>query len=277
MKTYLILSIIIAVFLSFCDTFAQHKVSISLTSPARTGDKFHMDVIATVPAGQVWKVGSSNLRIDIASTPAAGLTIMADNPVVDANTNISGNANYSGMTTSSINSGSAISLNITRLGNCYTLNPGVHVLGKIRFNVNDTASMVTLQIRNTSVLQDSITQLSNSTGWIFINPPANIIINTLVSASNTQTELPENFALYQNYPNPFNSSTVIKYDVPEFSHIKINVYNITGQLITKLLDSYVQPGRYEARWDAIQLTSGIYFYAFESKDFKKTFKMLLIK
>ena len=42
--------------------------------------------------------------------------------------------------------------------------------------------------------------------------------------------LPEVFALHNNYPNPFNPITNIGYDVPELTDVKIDIYNIAGNL-----------------------------------------------
>ena len=38
------------------------------------------------------------------------------------------------------------------------------------------------------------------------------------------------FALHNNYPNPFNPITNIRYDIPEVSDVRIDIYNINGPL-----------------------------------------------
>ncbi|MCF7805603.1 MAG: T9SS type A sorting domain-containing protein [Candidatus Marinimicrobia bacterium] len=72
--------------------------------------------------------------------------------------------------------------------------------------------------------------------------------------------LPPYFKLYQNYPNPFNASTVIKYKIGQMGHVKLNIYNVHGELIDVLLDTRQNSGQYTIPWDAAGLSSGTYFY-----------------
>lgn len=90
-------------------------------------------------------------------------------------------------------------------------------------------------------------------------------------------DLPTSYALYQNYPNPFNPSTIIKYDLPAASNVKINVYNLLGQKVTSLQDAYKPAGRYSISFNAGHLSSGIYFYSIESEGYKKVKRMVLAK
>jgi hypothetical protein len=96
---------------------------------------------------------------------------------------------------------------------------------------------------------------------------------------------PEQFALLQNYPNPFNPSTTISFILPSESNVKISVYNVTGEVVTTLINSTLQSGTHEASFNTgeINLSSGIYFYSIEayatdgSGSFKQTRKMVLSK
>ncbi len=91
------------------------------------------------------------------------------------------------------------------------------------------------------------------------------------------TFAPENFELSQNYPNPFNPSTTISFTVPENVDVKLDVYNTIGQKVTTLVNSVKEAGKYDVKFDASELTSGIYFYVITAGDFKATRKMMLIK
>jgi hypothetical protein len=100
-------------------------------------------------------------------------------------------------------------------------------------------------------------------------------------------------ALYPNYPNPFNPETWIPFQLAERAEIKIEVYNIHGQLIRTLELGERDPGPYllppqAAYWDGKneggeKVSSGIYFYrliatAGESQQQKSaTNSMVLIK
>ena len=101
-------------------------------------------------------------------------------------------------------------------------------------------------------------------------------------SNDSELLLPDVFALHQNYPNPFNPVTTIRFDIPEESHVKIDVYNVMGQKVAELVDSYFQPGFYTVNWSGINtmgsaLSSGMYFYRIQARDFTAVKKLLLVK
>jgi len=71
---------------------------------------------------------------------------------------------------------------------------------------------------------------------------------------------PSAFSISQNHPNPFNPTTTIKYQVPELSFITLKVYDILGNEIETLINEAIQAGRYEIKFNASNLPSGVYFY-----------------
>jgi len=99
----------------------------------------------------------------------------------------------------------------------------------------------------------------------------------------TENRLPEKYALYQNYPNPFNPATVIKFDLPEESEVRLAVYNILGKKVKTLLNKKLSAGVHKISWQASEYSSGVYFYRVEAvsnvsdKKFTKVEKMLLLK
>jgi predicted GH43/DUF377 family glycosyl hydrolase len=88
---------------------------------------------------------------------------------------------------------------------------------------------------------------------------------------------PTEFVLEQNYPNPFNPSTTFRYSIPQTSKVVIKVYDILGNEIALLMDEEKTVGTYELTWNAVGLSSGIYFYQLKAGEFVQTRKMLLIK
>jgi hypothetical protein len=262
--------------------FSVVKVTFKLANPHLESGIWAIDVIAVVPAGQLWRVGSSNLRYNFTTTPTGAATIHPDAAVSGANPNLN-SGNYSNMTTTSISAGTAISLNIARLGACYYMQPGTYVLGRIRFNRVDTTGCITLHLRTTgtgfSVVQDSITQwLSPADFDSLATVPAGCIrLDFLTGVSGNNSELPTVFKLYNNFPNPFNPSTTIKYDVPSNSFVKITIFDILGKEVSRLVNSQMSAGRYEVKWDATNYSSGTYLYKFEANDFVDIKKMVLIK
>jgi hypothetical protein len=82
-------------------------------------------------------------------------------------------------------------------------------------------------------------------------------------------EIPSAYKLYQNFPNPFNSTTKIKFESRLLSSsipgevrggiIHLVIYDIQGKEVATLINKVIQPGIYEASWQAGNLTSGVYF------------------
>ncbi|MCK4591799.1 MAG: T9SS type A sorting domain-containing protein, partial [Candidatus Latescibacteria bacterium] len=86
----------------------------------------------------------------------------------------------------------------------------------------------------------------------------------------------------QNYPNPFNSRTMIRFDLPNSSHVKLLIYNILGQKIKTLFDGQKTAGTHIVEWDGKDsfgrnVSSGIYLYKMEAGDFVQEKKMVLLR
>ena len=86
-----------------------------------------------------------------------------------------------------------------------------------------------------------------------------------------------NLELYQNYPNPFNPSTEISFSIDKTQMVKLSVYNLSGQLVSDLVNKKLDKGIHKINFNASDLNSGIYFYTLECEGFSETNKMLLIK
>ncbi|MFH2056445.1 MAG: T9SS type A sorting domain-containing protein [bacterium] len=94
--------------------------------------------------------------------------------------------------------------------------------------------------------------------------------------------LPTQFSLEQNYPNPFNPTTTIEFSIPRGGQVRIEVYNMLGQLVTLLSDGPLPAGLYRVVWDGRdiwgnQVASGVYLYRLQAGDYLATRKMLLLK
>ena len=90
-------------------------------------------------------------------------------------------------------------------------------------------------------------------------------------------EVPNNFNLSQNYPNPFNPSTNIRFDLVKSTNVKLSVYNIRGQLVATLAEGFKPAGSYVITWNAVDLSSGVYFYRLEADGLVESRKMMLLK
>lgn len=124
-------------------------------------------------------------------------------------------------------------------------------------------------------------------GWIassFINSDSlsseirfiTIRTNT-VSVNNISSIIPAEHKLYTNYPNPFNPITKIKFEIPKDEIVKISVFDVSGKIVSELVNEKLQAGVYEADFNGANLPSGTYFYKIETSSFIQTRKMVLIK
>lgn len=99
-------------------------------------------------------------------------------------------------------------------------------------------------------------------------------VSTSIDAGNP---LPMEVTLRQNYPNPFNPSTLISFDLAQSGHVKLEVYSVTGSLISTLVNETRATGVHEVRFDASNLSSGVYIYRLTSGNMVQTRRMTLIK
>jgi hypothetical protein len=94
--------------------------------------------------------------------------------------------------------------------------------------------------------------------------------------------IPDQFALEQNYPNPFNPQTSISYQLRKSCQVSLRVYDLSGRLVTTLVDGFESAGHKSVEWDARDnqgngIASGIYFYSLVAGDFKETKRMVLMR
>jgi hypothetical protein len=111
--------------------------------------------------------------------------------------------------------------------------------------------------------------------------------NALTSIKGQGTQIPSAYVLSQNYPNPFNPSTTIEYSIPMASNVKITVYNILGDVVNVLSNSYREAGSYRLNWNGTdnngnKISSGVYFYELKAESnsgqiFNQMKKMILLK
>jgi hypothetical protein len=100
---------------------------------------------------------------------------------------------------------------------------------------------------------------------------------SITSVESDHNSIPDGYVLEQNYPNPFNPSTEIKFGLPVSSNVSLRVFNSLGEEVALLVDEYLGAGTHTYRFDASELSSGIYFYTLATGNFTQTRKMILIK
>jgi hypothetical protein len=156
--------------------------------------------------------------------------------------------------------------------------------------VSDTWDGVGVAFHVIDVYDKSVPSLVMSTTTLGANPCGIAVreggdiacIGKGIQITDSEDELPHIDMLYQNYPNPFNPTTEIKYSISNPCHVELVIYNVAGQRLKTLVDSYQRPGLKSVAWDGKNsrgnmLASGIYFYRLSAGDFVHTRKMVLLR
>jgi hypothetical protein len=83
--------------------------------------------------------------------------------------------------------------------------------------------------------------------------------------------------LEQNYPNPFNPSTRINFTLAKAGNAEISVFNSIGEKVQELHSGYLESGTHSVNFNAVGLSTGIYYYKLITNDFVSVRKMMLVK
>jgi len=133
---------------------------------------------------------------------------------------------------------------------------------------------------NSTVITNYSYTDKNLNAGVYIYRLKQIDLDGSVSYSgNVETEIgiAGSYELSQNYPNPFNPSTMINFSVPSASNVTLAVYNLNGELVTKLFEGFREAGNHSVEFNAENLPSGIYIYRLTAGSVTLTRKMSLLK
>ena len=89
--------------------------------------------------------------------------------------------------------------------------------------------------------------------------------------------IPSEFNLYRSYPNPFNPTTTLEFDVANSGLVSFTVYNVNGQIIELISSSFYTPGKYQIKWEARDIPSGIYLVQMRANSSFHLQKVMLLK
>ena len=106
---------------------------------------------------------------------------------------------------------------------------------------------------------------------------ARFVTDNRAVAIESTGEIPSQIGLDQNYPNPFNPSTRIQFALPEATEVSLDVFDVTGRLVTSLVDGRQAAGSYSVTLDATNWTSGVYFYRLTAGEQQVQKRMVLVK
>lgn len=149
----------------------------------------------------------------------------------------------------------------------------ISVSGTVTDNIETPVADVKVVFTNESDTTKSYETFTGSYGKYSIELPGETV--------SVGHEEPVSFSLGQNFPNPFNPTTTIPFSVSEAGYINLSIYNILGQKIRILVNSYFSPGVHTVIWNGLaesgsEVSAGIYFYRIAQADQVQTKKMLLL-
>lgn len=106
--------------------------------------------------------------------------------------------------------------------------------------------------------------------------------NLVTEVAEGPQTLPREFVLMPNFPNPFNPSTTIRYGMPLATQIIISIYNVMGERLVILTNTFKPAGWHEIAWngrDALgrMASSGVYLLKAEANGWQEMHKITLLK
>jgi photosystem II stability/assembly factor-like uncharacterized protein len=125
-----------------------------------------------------------------------------------------------------------------------------------------------------------ISSLAISDTNLFIGTASGSVWRSLFKVTGSKLNnvpLPSVLRLYQNYPNPFNTITNISFTLPSESFVSLKVFDILGREVSMLANEVLPAGYYTRQWNALYISSGVYFSRLHTKESIATKKMLLLK
>ena len=126
----------------------------------------------------------------------------------------------------------------------------------------------------------ALSSLERSSGRSNISAE-NIIISdanyrNMFNSSNSYSII-ESYTLLNAYPNPFNPTTTISYELPEDVEVNLNIFDVNGRLVAKLVENKMQHGYQSVVWNGVDIASGVYFVRLETEAFTESQKLILLK
>ena len=146
----------------------------------------------------------------------------------------------------------------------------------LHFSINDGIELEATFFNNTDEIVEwgllSVDEMMIAFGLYYEGQQLNNDIKELI---------PDRLLLHSNFPNPFNPITTLRYDLPQSGMVNITIYNVKGELVKTLLNSYQNAGFKSILWNATNdrnkpVSAGIYLYTIQTQEAMQTKKMILL-
>jgi hypothetical protein len=81
-----------------------------------------------------------------------------------------------------------------------------------------------------------------------------------VSGTHQEPDVPSRLVITGNVPNPFNSRTTIVFGIPRDGRVEMDIYDVSGRLVTRLMDDTCPAGYHTTDWlNDGSIGAGMYF------------------
>jgi hypothetical protein len=137
-----------------------------------------------------------------------------------------------------------------------------------------------IQNTGTTNFLNSVFFLTDSIGYAVGGAGKIIYTRTsgeILSVNKINSEIPCKFKLYQNYPNPFNNNTSILFDIVKNDNYCLEIIDLLGRTIQILFSRKLNGGTYKVMFEALNISSGIYFLKLSSRELMQVKKIILIR
>ncbi|MDZ7399744.1 MAG: BACON domain-containing carbohydrate-binding protein [candidate division KSB1 bacterium] len=176
------------------------------------------------------------------------------------------------------NSAGVVSVGISKKSGQPAAN-GTGIVARIKLKEKPlVTSGITIDLSLTEVAAmdpsgNPITLTPQNTSYVTPNP---------TSVADRVKQFPEEYLLYPNYPNPFNPTTTISYALPEAAHVQVQIFDINGREVKRLVDQMCDAGVHSVVWDGTdeaqqRVASGIYICRFSAGEVVLNRKLVLAK
>ncbi|MBS1494818.1 MAG: T9SS type A sorting domain-containing protein [Bacteroidetes bacterium] len=170
--------------------------------------------------------------------------------------------------------------------------PGKFYSANIMFNIRNLNTTVITKIgqiltmlqpyfASGKLVWKTLTEKYNTYNTLYHNSQNTVLCDEIpvTEIIGNVTIIPNEIKLYQNYPNPFNPVTKINYDIKNPGNVSLKIFDVMGREVVSLVNEYQTTGSYSAEFNSgeLNLSSGTYYYALETGDFKEVKKMVLVK
>ena len=103
-----------------------------------------------------------------------------------------------------------------------------------------------------------------------------------ISDVTDEPEMPSATALTGVHPNPFNPQTTISYDLDAGAKVVLEIYDVKGARVRRLVDESMPAGRHTAVWNGAddagrRVASGVYLAIFEAGSHRDVQKLVMVK